>query len=120
MNVKRDEWRNGGQHRIIREADMVGIAIVARAAYSDSEITAIRHLVESARNIPGMGVVHFRPHLEECLLMGWLFGECPEETEGYWRLVWQGIKCWCGFMAIVVMVLTLLLGVFLFAPMLIY
>ena len=42
MAVREDEWKDGGRQRIIRQADLYGVALVARPAYSDSEISAMR------------------------------------------------------------------------------
>jgi len=60
MHVKRDRWLDGGEHRIIQAARMSGIAIVARAAYSDSEIAALRNLVTAIDHIPGMNAGRLR------------------------------------------------------------
>ena len=45
MVVREDRWN--GEHRTITRADVYGIALVARPAYSDSEIMAIRAVLDN-------------------------------------------------------------------------
>ena len=53
--VKRDEWLNGGEHRVIHEAVVHGIGLVDKPAYPKSSIAvrhaAIGHLEQPPRHI---------------------------------------------------------------------
>ena len=50
MRVQRDEWLNGGDHRIIRQAVVSGIALVDKPAYPQSSID-LRHAQVSLAGI---------------------------------------------------------------------